>query len=262
VAEEGDAHAIVKGGRELTLAGNGPLKAEKFNKKSYEQGDLYSWSSLRSAYLAEANVNAAGFYADYGWGPWGLGWWGADWYWDPWFDAFTFIPAMGFSSAPSAGGSIRRGACLTPRFTEGTGTDTGTGATTITSVRTIVIGAPVPTMLEVNTTRAASTAGRDPVAVVSTPDLPEASLAVGSMAAGSTVVAAASRAEEASMVADGICEPLAMASLSVVVEINRHGRPSALAAYQRTCIRTNGSDLSHLEQFVLKCASVRQAACR
>jgi FecR protein len=97
---ENDQHVTVKGGHELSLNANGKLKAQKFDKKKYEEGDLYRWSSLRSAYLAEANVNAAGLYAVNGWGPWGPGWWGAGWYWDPWFDAFTFVPGDGIFYSP------------------------------------------------------------------------------------------------------------------------------------------------------------------
>lgn len=90
----------MKGGHEVSLDASGKLKTQKFDKKQYEEGDLYRWSSLRSAYLAEANVNAAGIYAENGWGPWGPGWWGADWYWDPWFDAYTFIPGDGIFYSP------------------------------------------------------------------------------------------------------------------------------------------------------------------
>jgi hypothetical protein len=96
--ESGREHVDVKAGRELTLATNDLSKARKFDKKSYEEGDLFRWSSLRSGYLAEANVDAAGIYAVNGWG--GPGWWGADWYWDPWFDAFTFIPGDGIFYSP------------------------------------------------------------------------------------------------------------------------------------------------------------------
>jgi hypothetical protein len=96
--ESGHGHVDVKGGREITLAGNDLSKPRKFDKKSYEEGDLFRWSSLRSGYLAEANVDAAGMYAANGWG--GPGWWGADWYWDPWFDAFTFIPGDGIFYSP------------------------------------------------------------------------------------------------------------------------------------------------------------------
>ena len=95
-----DQHVDVKGGREVPLGTTGQLKANKFDKKSYYHGDLYRWSSLRSAYVAEANVNAAGLYAVNGWGPWGPGWWGFGWYWDPWFDCFTFIPGDGIFYSP------------------------------------------------------------------------------------------------------------------------------------------------------------------
>jgi hypothetical protein len=98
--ENGDGHANAKGGREVDFVSNAPLKPHKFDKKAYEDGDLYRWSSLRSSYVAEANVDAAGIYAENGWGPWGLGWWGADWYWDPWFDGFTFIPGDGIFYSP------------------------------------------------------------------------------------------------------------------------------------------------------------------
>ncbi len=98
--EDSDKHVTIKGGHEFSLSVNGPLKSVKFDKKSDEDGDLYRWSSLRSAYLAEANVEAAGLYAENGFGPWGAGWWGADWYWDPWFGAFTFIPGDGIFYSP------------------------------------------------------------------------------------------------------------------------------------------------------------------
>ena len=98
---EGDQHTTVKGGHEVSLQNtSGKLKAQKFDKKQYQEGELYRWSSLRSAYVAEANVNAAGIYVNDGWGPWGPGWWGAGWYWDPWFDAFTFIPGDGIFYSP------------------------------------------------------------------------------------------------------------------------------------------------------------------
>lgn len=96
----GDRRVKVKGGHEVSLNSEGSLKARKFDKDSYSADDLYRWSSLRSAYVAEANVDAAGMYAEYGWGPWGTGWWGTSWYWDPWFNAFTFIPAGGILYSP------------------------------------------------------------------------------------------------------------------------------------------------------------------
>jgi hypothetical protein len=100
-----DDHAVgVNGGHELSL--NAPkLKTQKLNKKEFETADnLYRWSSLRSAYLAEANVNQAPVYLTGGW-PWayggyGPGWLGADWYWDPSFDCYTFIPGDGIFYSP------------------------------------------------------------------------------------------------------------------------------------------------------------------
>ena len=96
--ETGGQRIEVKSGRQLNLKATGKLKARKFDKKSYEEGDLFRRSCLRSGYLAEANVDAAGVYAVNGWG--GTGWWGADWYWDPWFDPFTFIPGGGIFYSP------------------------------------------------------------------------------------------------------------------------------------------------------------------
>src|SRR5690348_4105972 len=96
----GDGHFDVKGGHEVPFEPGQKLKAQKFNKKIYATDDLYRWSSLRSSYVAEANVDAASSYADSGWGPWGPGWWGAGWYWDPWFDGFTFIPGDGIFFSP------------------------------------------------------------------------------------------------------------------------------------------------------------------
>jgi hypothetical protein len=94
--DDGGKNVTVKSGRELSLAEESSLKGRKFDKKSYEEGDLYRWSSLRSAYLAEANVDAASMYAGNSWGPWGW----ANWYWDPWFDAYTFIPGDGIWYSP------------------------------------------------------------------------------------------------------------------------------------------------------------------
>jgi hypothetical protein len=102
----GDKEIKVKGSHEVMLASN-PEKSEKFNKKAYNNEDLYSWSSLRSAYLAEANIDAANVVLADGWGPgfWGPGWWGpgwgwGGWFWDPWFSAYTFLPGGGLFYSP------------------------------------------------------------------------------------------------------------------------------------------------------------------
>jgi hypothetical protein len=95
----GDHQANVKGGHELALNTGAEIKAEHFDKKGVEQtNDLYRWSSLRSQYLSEANVDTAQLYFADGW--YGPGWWGPGWYWNPWFAGFTFLPADGYFFSP------------------------------------------------------------------------------------------------------------------------------------------------------------------
>lgn len=96
--QAGDQQTDVKGGHELTLNNSPKLKAQSFDKKAHED-DLYRWASLRSSYLAEANVDIARRYAGgYGAAP-GL-WYGTGWYWDPWFGSYTFLPADGIFFNP------------------------------------------------------------------------------------------------------------------------------------------------------------------
>jgi hypothetical protein len=73
----------VKGGRQLALTGE-PAKPQKFDKdQAQAQDPLYRWSSLRSEYLGQANVDlaeqyagASGFYPGWYWagGPYGYTW--------------------------------------------------------------------------------------------------------------------------------------------------------------------------------------------
>ena len=115
MVQEGDKQIKLKGGHELTAAANAPEKAEKFDKKAMNGDDLYRWSSLRSDYVAEANVDAARIVVADGWGGggwdgggwYGAGWYGgfwgpgwAGWYWDPWFSAYTFVPYGGIFYSP------------------------------------------------------------------------------------------------------------------------------------------------------------------
>jgi len=91
-------HINVKGGRQLALNAAGKLKAREFDKKAY-MDDFYRWASLRSSYLAEANVDAARTYGGgAGWSP--ASWYGDGWYWDAGFDAYTFIPGDGIFFDP------------------------------------------------------------------------------------------------------------------------------------------------------------------
>jgi hypothetical protein len=94
VIQDGNKQVKVKGGHEVSF-NDEPLKSQKFDKKSFESSDLYRWTSLRSSYLAEANVDAARTYV-----VGGPGWFGDGWYWDPWFSAYTFIPGDGIFYSP------------------------------------------------------------------------------------------------------------------------------------------------------------------
>jgi len=97
IVDENGKQVKVKGGHELTL-NQDSAKPQSFDKTAYESGDLYRWSSLRSAYLAEANVDLAhGYIAG---DAFGSGWYGAGWYWDPWFGSYTFIPGDGIFYSP------------------------------------------------------------------------------------------------------------------------------------------------------------------
>jgi hypothetical protein len=93
-----DRNTTVKKDHQVDLS-SAKIKARDFNKKEVTQNDdLYRWSSLRSEYLSEANVDTARLYYANGW--YGPGWWGPGWYWDPWFAGFTYLPGSGFFYNP------------------------------------------------------------------------------------------------------------------------------------------------------------------
>lgn len=96
--QDGDQTVSVKSGKKVDLNDTGKLKAHGFNKDDYKQSDLYQWSSLRSSYLAEANVDAARVYVTDGY--YGPGWIGSGWYWAPGFGGYTFIPGNGILYSP------------------------------------------------------------------------------------------------------------------------------------------------------------------
>lgn len=99
LVQDGDREVKVKGGHEFIVENanpSGKLKTTKFDKQAYEETNLYRFSDLRSKYLADANMQAAGYY--YPGGPWG--WSGAGWYWDPWFWGYTWLPGNGFFLSP------------------------------------------------------------------------------------------------------------------------------------------------------------------
>lgn len=94
IISDGKKSLTVKDGREVDLTAR-PFHEKTFDKKGIEAEDLYRWTMLRSAYLAEANADFAPTYS-FG----GFGWFGNGWYWDPWFDAFTFLPGDGIFYSP------------------------------------------------------------------------------------------------------------------------------------------------------------------
>jgi len=87
-------------GHEIAFQSGDKMKDQWFNEKQAAGDDFYRWSSLRSSYLADANVDAARAYAgqEPGWNP-GY-WYGEGWYWDPWYDAYTFLPGDGIFFDP------------------------------------------------------------------------------------------------------------------------------------------------------------------
>ena len=104
-----DHHVRVNQGREVNLfPETAKLKTTKFDVSQYKKDNpLYSWTKLRSQYLAEANVNEAPYLYGYGgwglgwgWGPGVYGWYGPGWYWNPWFASYTFIPGAGIIDSP------------------------------------------------------------------------------------------------------------------------------------------------------------------
>jgi FecR-like protein len=77
----------VKDGHQLVLTGE-PFKPQSFNKDQATTDPLYKWSSLRSQYLGEANLNLAQQYASYsGFYP--------GWYWAGGSFGYTWLPGDG-----------------------------------------------------------------------------------------------------------------------------------------------------------------------
>jgi FecR protein len=81
----------VKGDRQLALTGE-PSNPQRFDKNK-SQDDLYNWSSLRSEYLGEANVNLASEYA-------GAPGFYPGWYWAGGPFGYTWLPGDGLFWSP------------------------------------------------------------------------------------------------------------------------------------------------------------------
>ncbi|MBV8841298.1 MAG: hypothetical protein JO307_00680 [Bryobacterales bacterium] len=79
---------------EAILNESGKLKAQDFNSKPVKETALLRWSSLRSGYEAQANLDAARTVVV------NNGWYGPGWYWGPSFGYWSFLPADGFFYNP------------------------------------------------------------------------------------------------------------------------------------------------------------------
>ena len=97
VRQEDQTRELDKG-RQVMLGANNPkLKDQKFEVKEGENSDpLYSWSKLRSEYMAEANMSLAQtvVVTSPNW------WYGTGWYWNPYFSSFAFMPGFGYLDSP------------------------------------------------------------------------------------------------------------------------------------------------------------------
>lgn len=82
---------LVKSGHQLILSGDA-AKPQDFNKDAAKD-DLYNWSSLRSQYLGEANLDLAASYA----GAPGVY---PGWFWDAGLYGYTWLPGDGFFWSP------------------------------------------------------------------------------------------------------------------------------------------------------------------
>jgi hypothetical protein len=90
-----DHETNVKKGRAVALvAQNTKLKTESFDTRNTDA--LYSWSKLRSEYMAEANMSSAQTIVvnNPGW------FYGTGWYWNPYFDSWAFVPGGGYFYSP------------------------------------------------------------------------------------------------------------------------------------------------------------------
>ena len=90
---ENDQSVDAGKGRKVNL--QTPLHATKFDRHAEENDPLYSWSKVRSQYLADASAQQARTLVVNN-----SGWFGGGWYWNPGFGMYSWIPANGVFWAP------------------------------------------------------------------------------------------------------------------------------------------------------------------
>jgi hypothetical protein len=93
VVQRNDRQIEVGKGKELALAADGTLKAQKFDHN--QRDDLYAWSKLRSEYMANANLASAQTVMVNN-----PGWYGPGWFWNPGWSTWAFLPGSGFLYSP------------------------------------------------------------------------------------------------------------------------------------------------------------------
>ena len=92
--KSGDGQKLlkIKGDHQVGLVANASMVSVSFDRNQAEDA-LYQWSSLRSQYLAEANIDMASAYAGYG----GVG---PGWYWNAGLWGYTWLPGDGLWWSP------------------------------------------------------------------------------------------------------------------------------------------------------------------
>jgi hypothetical protein len=92
--KDGDGQKLlkIKGDHQVGLVANASMVSVSFDRNQAEDA-LYQWSSLRSQYLAEANINMASAYAGYG----GVA---PGWYWSAGLWGYTWLPGDGLWWSP------------------------------------------------------------------------------------------------------------------------------------------------------------------
>jgi FecR protein len=92
--KSGDGQKLlkIKGDHQVGLVANASMVSVSFDRNQAEDA-LYQWSSLRSQYLAEANIDMASAYAGYG----GVS---PGWYWNAGLWGYTWLPGDGLWWSP------------------------------------------------------------------------------------------------------------------------------------------------------------------